>query len=162
MSKFIKYDTTLTDVTSFSANYDNRSLSARPQFTGNQYNITLTDGFSATHTLQGYSFESITDVMLSCTDNDPLFTSASGLTSVSAFNFDTVSGLSATYPEVSGYVISTSVLSPSGTYALNNYNTMSVTFPTVTATGSVDVIAINPAGYGIFSTDVGTTGITIN
>jgi len=162
MSKFIKYDTTLTDVTSFSANYDNRSLSAAPQFTGNQYNITLTDGFSATHTLQGYSFESITDVMLSCTDNDPLFTSASGLTSVSAFNFDTVSGLSATYPEVSGYVISTSVLSPSGTYALNNYNTMSVTFPTVTATGSVDVIAINPAGYGIFSTDVGTTGITIN
>jgi len=41
MSKFIKYDTTLTDVTSFSANYDNRSLSARPQFTGNQY-TTLT------------------------------------------------------------------------------------------------------------------------
>ena len=162
MSKFIKYDTTLTDVTSFSANYDNRSLSARPQFTGNQYNITLTDGFSATHTLEGYSFESITDVMLSCTDNSPLFTSASGLTSVSAFNFDTVSGLSATYPEVSGYVISTSGIAPSGTYALNSYNTMSVTFPMITATGTVDVIAINPAGYGIFSTDVGTTGITIN
>jgi hypothetical protein len=161
MSKFIKYDTTLTDVTSFSANYDNRSLSARPQFTGNQY-TTLTNGFSATHTLEGYSFESITDVMLSCTDNNPLFTSTSGLTSVSAFNFDTVSGLSATYPEVSGYVISTSVLAPSGTYALNSYNTMSVTFPMITATGTVDVIAINPAGYGIFSTDVGTTGITIN
>ena len=162
MSKFIKYDTTLTDVTSFSANYDNRSLSARPQFTGNQYNVTLTNGFSATHTLEGYSFESITDVMLSCTDNSPLFTSASGLTSVSAFNFDTVSGLSATYPEVSGYVISTAGIAPSGTYALNNYNTMSVTFPMLTATGAVDVIAINPAGYGIFSTDVGTTGITIN
>jgi|TARA_R110001599_G_scaffold65267_2_gene183928 hypothetical protein len=162
MSKFIKYDTTLTNVTSFSANYDNRSLSARPEFTGNQYNVTLTNGFSATHILQGYSFESITDVMLSCTDNSPLFSNVSGLTSVSAFNYDTVSGLSATYPEVSGYVISTSVLSPSGTYALNSYNTMSVTFPMLTATGTVDVIAINPAGYGIFSTDIGTTGITIN
>ena len=161
MSKFIKYDTTLTNVTSFSANYDNRSLSARPQFTGNQY-TTLNDGFSATHILEGYSFESITDVMLSCTDNSPLFSNVSGLTSVSAFNYDTVSGLSATYPEVSGYVISTSVLSPSGTYALNSYNTMSVTFPMLTATGTVDVIAINPAGYGIFSTDIGTTGITIN
>ena len=83
MSKFIKYDTTLTDVTSFSDNYDNRSLSARPQFTGNQYNVTLYDGFSATHILEGYSFESVTDVMLSCTDNNPLFTDASGLTSVS-------------------------------------------------------------------------------
>jgi len=162
MSKFIKYDTTLTDVTSFSANYDNRSLSARPQFTGNQYNITLTDGFSATHTLQGYSFESITDVMLSCTDNSPLFSNVSGLTSVSAFNFDTVSGLSATYPEVSGYVISTSGIAPSGTYALNSYNTMSVTFPMITTTGTVDVIAISLAGYGNSTTDVGKTGITIN
>ena len=40
---------------------------------------------------------------------------------------------------------------------------MSVTFPTVTATGVVDVIAVNPAGYGVFSTDVGSTSaITIN
>jgi hypothetical protein len=74
---------------------------------------------------------------------------------VSAFNFDTVSGLSATYPEVSGY--------PTTTYTLNNYNTMTVTFPTVTATGVVDIIAVNQAGYGIFSTDVGSTSaITIN
>jgi len=154
MSKFIKYDSTITDVTSFSANFDTRELSARPQFTGNQY-TTLSNGFSAIHTLEGYSLESVTDVLLSCTDSNPLFTSASGLTSVSAFNFNTVSGLSAAYPEVSGY--------PTTTYTLNNYNTMTVTFPTVTATGVVDVIAVNPAGYGIFGTDVGSTSaITIN
>ena len=90
MSKFIKYDTTLTNVTSFSANFENRELSGRPEFTGNEY-TTLTNGFSAIHTLEGYNFESITDILLSCTDNNPLFTSASGLTSVSAFNLDTIS-----------------------------------------------------------------------
>jgi hypothetical protein len=32
----------------------------------------------------------------------------------------------------------------------------------VTATGIVDVIAINAAGYGIFSVDItGTSGITV-
>jgi len=153
MSRFLKYNSTLTDVTAFSANFDTRELSARPQFTGNEY-TTLNNGFSSIHTLEGYNFESVTDVLLSCTNSAPLFTSASGLTSVSAFNFDTVSGLSATYPEVSGF--------PTTTYTLNNYNTMTVTFPTVTATGVVDIIAVNPAGYGIFGTDVGTTGITIN
>ena len=81
---------------------------------------------------------------------------------MSAFNFDTISGLSATYPEVSGYVITTGAASPSGTYTLNSYNTMSITFPTVTATGVVDLIAINAAGYGKFSTDVESiTAITI-
>ena len=154
MSKFIKYNSTLTNVTSFSANFETRELSARPEFTGNQY-TTLNSGFSAIHTLEGYNFDSVTDILLSCTNNTPLFTSASGLTSVSAFNFDTISGLSAAYPEVSGY--------PTTTYTLNNYNTMTVTFPTVTATGVVDIIAVNQAGYGIFSTDVGSTSaITIN
>ena len=161
MSKFIKYDSTLTDVTAFSGNFDHRELSARPQFTGNMY-TTIVCGFSASKVLHGYSFDSVTDVMLSCTDNSPLFINTSGLTSVSAFNFDTVSGLSAIYPEVSGYVITTDAASPSGIYTLNNYNRMSIEFPTVTATGVVDVIAINPAGYGKFSTDVGSTSaITI-
>lgn len=154
MSKFLKYDSSITEVTSFSANFDTRELSARPQFTGNMY-TTLACGFSAQHTFEGYSFDSIDHVMLSCTNSNPLFTSASGLTSVSAFNFSSVSGLSAAYPEVSGYPITT--------YTLNNYNTMSVSFPELTATGVVDIIAINPAGYGIFGTDVNSTSaLTIN
>jgi hypothetical protein len=179
MSKFIKYDEFLTgelpraDGKSSRHDFAHHELSARPEFTGNMY-TTLASGFSGSQLFDGYNFDSVTNIMLSCTDNNPLFTSASGLTSVSAFNFDTMSGLSAAYPEVSGYVITEThplsaerdrlafVTSPSGTYALNSYNTMSVTFPTVTATGTVDVIAINSAGYGIFSTDVGTTGITIN
>ena len=152
MSKFIQYNSTLTNVTSFSANFDTRELSARPQFTGNKY-TTLNSGFSAIHTVQGYNFDSVTDVLLSCTDSTPLFTSASGLTSVSAFNFATVSGLSATYPEVSGY--------PTTTYTLNNYNTMEITFPQLSGTGEIDIIAINPAGIGKLSTDIGSA-ITIN
>jgi len=150
MSKFIKLDSTLTSVTSFSGNFDARELSARPQFTGDRY-FTLTNNFSAIKTFEGYGFDSVTYVMLSCTSNSPLF---SGFGSVSAYNFDTVSTLSADYPEVSGF--------PTTNYILNNYNTMTVTFPTVTATGEVDIIAINPAGYGILGADVGTTGITIN
>ena len=46
-------------------------------------------------------------------------------------------------------------------YTLNNYNSMSVTFPTITATGSVDIILMNAAGYGSLVNDIGTT-ITIN
>ena len=75
MSRFIKLNSTLTNVTAFSANFETRELSARPEFTGNQY-TTLNNGFSAIHTLEGYNFDSVTDVLLSCTNNTPLFTSA--------------------------------------------------------------------------------------
>ena len=38
---------------------------------------------------------------------------------------------------------------------------MSVTFPTITATGSIDIIPMNAAGYGSLVNDINTT-ITIN
>ena len=79
MSKFIKYDSTLTDVTSFSANFDTRELS-------------------------GLIFSSFT---------------------------------------------------------INNYNSITLTFPEITATGSIDIIPMNAAGYGSLVNDIGTT-ITIN
>lgn len=161
MSKFILYNSNLTNVTSFSGNFDSRTLSARPQFTGD-FRTTLLCGFSASKVFKGYSFDSVTNVMLSASDNTNIF--AEGYT-LSAYNFynelTAVStnmtpsrSLSANYPEVSGFPITT--------YTINNYNTLTVEFPELTATGTVDVIAINPAGYGIFSTDVaGTSGITV-
>jgi len=161
MSKFILYNSNLTNVTSFSGNFDSRTLSARPQFTGD-FRTTLLCGFSASKVFKGYSFDSVTNVMLSASDNTNIF--AEGYT-LSAYNFyneltavstnmTPSTSLSANYPEVSGFPITT--------YTINNYNTLTVEFPELTATGTVDVIAINPAGYGIFSTDVaGTSGITV-
>ena len=167
MSKFIKYDEFLTgalpraDGKSSRHDFAHHELSARPEFTGNMY-TTLGSGFSGSRSFDGYNFDSVTNIMLSCTDNTPLFINTSGLTSVSAFNFDTMSGLSAAYPEVSGYVITTGAASPSGTYTLNSYNTISISLPAITAVGEIDIIAINPAGYGKFSVDTGSTGaITI-
>jgi len=161
MSKFILYNSNLTNVTSFSGNFDSRTLSARPQFTGD-FRTTLLCGFSASKTFEGYSFDSVTSILLSATDNTNIFDASYTLSAYNFYNELTAvstnmtpsTSLSANYPEVSGFPITT--------YTINNYNTLTITFPTLTATGTVDVIAINPAGYGIFSTDVtGTSGITV-
>jgi hypothetical protein len=161
MSKFILYNSNLTNVTSFSGNFDNRELSGRPQFTGD-FRTTLLQNFSGTKTFSGYGFDSITSVMLSSTNNVNLFDASYTLSSYNFYNELTAvstnstpsTSISANYPEISGFPITT--------YTINNYNTFSITFPTVTATGIVDVIAINAAGYGIFSVDItGTSGITV-
>jgi hypothetical protein len=178
MSKFIKYDSTLTDVLT-SGDFDNLELSGRPEFTGDSSAFSGTGGVSAFNTgnvyggatnalsgqitFEGYNFATLTAVMLSCTNGLPLFTDSPSLTNFNFYNSITAvstngtpfSGLSAYYPEVSGFFTSN--------YVLNNYNSMSITFPTATATGIVDIIAINPAGYGKLSTDLGSIdGITIN
>ena len=161
MSKFIQYNSNLTNVTSFSGNFDSRTLSARPQFTGD-FRTTLLCGFSASKTFDGYMFTSVTSVMLSSSNNTNIFDASytlsaynfyNELTSVST-NMTPSTSISANYPEVSGFPITT--------YTINNDNTFTISFPTVTATGTVDVIAINPAGYGIFSNDVpATSGIVV-
>ena len=67
MSKFINYTSALTSVT---AQVDTRSLSAVPHFTeGNTY-TTLTCGFSASRTFNGYSFDTVEAVMLSAENNE--------------------------------------------------------------------------------------------
>jgi len=161
MSRFIKYNSALTSVTSFSGNFDNIELSGRPQFTGD-FRTTLLCGFSASKTFDGYMFTSVTSVMLSSSNNTNIFDASYTLspctfyserTSVST-NMTPSTSISANYPEVSGFPITT--------YTINNDNTFTISFPTVTATGTVDVIAINPAGYGIFSNDVpATSGIVV-
>ena len=75
MSKFIKYNSNLTDVTAFSGNFDHRELSGRPEFTGGNTYVTLACGFSASKTFVGYNFDSVRSVLLSSTDNTLLFTS---------------------------------------------------------------------------------------
>lgn len=162
MSKIKLYGTYLTNVTSFSANFDTMTISARPQFTGDFRN-TLTLDFSAVKSFTGYNLDTVTYVMLSTIDNSIMFDADYTL---SAYNFwNTLTSLStnstpsttlsANYPEVSGFPITT--------YTINNNNTMTITFPEVTATGTVDIIAINPAGYGVFSRDVTIVdGITVS
>ena len=73
MSKFIKYTSNLTDVTAFSGNFDHRELSGRPEFTGGNTYITLTDGFSGSRTFEGYNFDSVQGVMLSTVGNIDIF-----------------------------------------------------------------------------------------
>jgi len=167
MSKFITYNSTLTAVLT-GGTFDHRELSGRPEFTGGNYS-TLNNTFSGSVTLEGYNFDSVTQVMLSCLNLDPLFTDSPSVTSFNFYNSITAvstnstpfSGLSAYYPEVSG-VFTTQFPVLTSNYTLNNYNSMSITFPVVTAVGEVDIIAINSAGYGKFSTDVGSTsGIRI-
>ena len=157
MSKFIKYDTTLTNVTSFSGNFDNRELSARPEFTGGNTYTTLTCGFSGSRTFEGYNFDSVESVLLSSTDNTLLFTSANG-----GFTNWPISGYTSISTLCDGSVISPAISGLlTSNYTLNNYNSMSVTFPMITATGSIDIIPMNAAGYGSLVNDI-TATITIN
>ena len=154
MSKFIKYNTNLTNVTAFSGNFENRELSGIPTFTKSNTYTTLTCGFSGQVVLEGYGFDSVESVLLSATNNTLLFTSvasASYFVNYPIEGFSTISGLSdgATLsPNLSGLL-------------LCNYNTKTVTFPEITATGSIDILPMNAAGYGSLVKDINTT-ITIN
>ena len=118
MSKFIKYNSTLTDVTAFSANFETRELSARPEFSLDNTYTTLTCGFSGTRTFTGYGFDSVRSVMLSSTDNTLLFTSAGGgFTNWPITGFTSISELcggAVLSPELSGLLTSN--------YTINNYN----------------------------------------
>ena len=157
MSKFIKLDSTLTDVTSFRANFENRVLSARPEFSADNTYTTLTCGFSGVRTFTGYNFDSVESVMLSSTDNTLFLTSADGnFVNFPISGFSSISTLcdgATISPELSGLL--------TGNYILNNYNSMTVTFPEITATGSIDILPMNAAGKGSLVSDINTT-ITIN
>ena len=153
MSRTFKLTTAMTNTTSFSGNFDSRSLSARPQFTGD-FRTTLLCGFSAVKSFEGYSFNSITSVMVSASNNTNILSGSYTLSAYDHYttlasistNMSPSTSLSANYPEVSGFPITT--------YTINNDNVLTITFPELTATGTLDIIAINPAGYGIFSETV--------
>ena len=157
MSKFIKYTSNLTDVTAFSGNFDHRELSGRPELTGGNTYVTLTCGFSALKSFEWYNFDSVESVLLSSTDNTLLFTSAGN----SFTNFP-IEGFTSISTLCGGAVISPAMYGLlTSNYTLNSYNNMSVTFTGITATGSIDVIPMNAAGYGSLVKDINTT-ITIN
>jgi len=80
-------------------------------------------------------------------------------TAVSSLSY--LSGGATISPALTGFFLTpTTSAGIAGTYILNNYNSMSVTFPTITATGIIDVVPINAAGFTTLATDINTT-ITI-
>jgi len=160
MSKFIKYDSTLTNVTAFSGNFDHRELSGRPEFTGGNTYTTLACGFSGVRTFEGYNFDSLQGVMLSTIAGEDLVGLIGvGIGSTSVTTLSYLCGGATIDPALLGYFLSAGT--GAGTYTLNNYNSMSVMFPTITATGIIDVVPINAAGFTTLSKDINTT-ITIN
>jgi hypothetical protein len=159
MSKFIKYDSILTEVTAFSGNFDNRVLYGKPEFTAGNTYTTLTCGFSGSRTFEGYNFDSIQGVMLSTFGNEDLAgllqAGTHALTAVSALSY--LSGGATIEPPLTGFFITSGT--SSGTYTLNNYNSMTVTFPTISTFGTsgygvINVIPINAAGFAIWSTNI--------
>ena len=160
MSKFIKYDSTLTDVTAFSGNFDHRELSGRPEFTGGNTYTTLACGFSGTRTFEGYNFDSLQGVMLSTIAGEDLFESPGvGVGSSTTTSLSYLCGGTTIDPPLVGYFLTTGT--SAGTYTLNTYNSMSVVFPKLSATGVIDVVPINAAGFTTLAIDINTT-ITIN
>jgi len=157
MSKFIKYDSTLTDVLTSGGTFDHSELSGRPEFTAGNTYTTVTLGFSGSKTFEGYNFDSVQGVMLSTFGNQDL----AGLSEVGISLTTTVTSLSylsggATInPPLTGYFITSGT--SAGTYTLNNYNSMVVTFPTISAIGPygiIDVVPINAAGFANWSTPI--------
>ena len=164
MSKFISNYETLTSVlTSLQASsgtFDHRELSGRPEFTGGNTYTTLACGFSGTRFFEGYNFDSLEGVMLSTVSNIDIFEighSIGPLSTATALPY--LCGGATIDPSIAGYFLTTGT--SAGTYTLNNYNSMSVAFPVLTATGIIDVVPINEAGFTTLSKDINTT-ITIN
>ena len=175
MSKFIKYDSSLTDVLT-GGTFDHRELSGRPEFTGdssifsgtageNTFNTGTiyggaTNALSGQITFEGYNFDSLQGVMLSTIGTADLFQFQQiGVGSSETTALPYLSGGATITPALSGYFLTAGT--SAGTYALNNYNSMSVAFPELTATGIIDVVPINEAGYTTLAKDINTT-ITIN
>jgi len=146
MGEFIKYNSKLTSVTA-TGDFDNRKLYGKPEFTGGSTFTTLACGFSGTRFFEGYNFDSVQGVMLSTFGNADL----AGLNGVGTYPLTSVSTLSylsggATIdPPLNGVFLT--VGSVAGTYILNNYNSMAVTFPTISAPGIISIIPINAAGF---------------
>jgi hypothetical protein len=160
MSKFIKYDSTLTDVTAFSGNFDHRELSGRPEFTSGNTYTTIACGFSGARTFEGYNFDSIQGVMLSTVGDIDIFKighTIGPLSTVTTLPY--LCGGATIDPSIAGYFLTTGT--SAGTYTLNTYNSMSVAFPELTATGIIDIVPINAAGFTTLANDINTT-ITIN
>lgn len=159
MSRKFKLTTSMTNTTSFSGNFDSRSLSGRPQLTRGNTFTTLTCGFSGqSKTFEGYGFDSVESVLLSCQDNTNVFVSGGDpvLTNwpISGFtSFATLCDGTTLDTPISGIIIEG--------YTINSYNSMTIKFPEISATGNIDVILMNAAGYGSMMKDLSTT-ITIN
>jgi len=153
MSKFIKYDSTLTSVTA-TGTFDHRELSGRPEFTGRT--PTLQVGFSGVRTFEGYNFDSVQGVMLRTYNNQDLAGCATlGISLTSVTTLPYLCGGATIDPALVGFFLTPGT--SAGTYTLNNYNNMSIAFPTISAVGAygiIDVVPINAAGFASLSTPI--------
>ena len=163
MSKFITYNETLTSALTGGTTYDHRELSGRPEFTGGNTYTTLACGFSGTRFFEGYNFDSLEGVMLSTIGGEDIVGMGSvGVGSSTVTSLSYLSGGATIDPSLLGFSLTpTTSAGIAGSYILNNYNSMSVTFPTITATGIIDIVPINAAGFTTLANDINTT-ITIN
>lgn len=141
-------------LTSLSAVADTITLSGRPQFTNINIDCVY-NGVSSKRELWGYSLDTVFNFVISADNNIfnlPLTTynMYESLCGNSALCTPS-QNLSSYYPEITGYLLST--------FKAINYNIITVNLPAPTANGTFDLIAINPAGYGVFSQDVSATGL---
>ena len=137
---------------------DHRELNGYPGFT--KSNVVVLCGFASIETLEGYNLNSVQGVMLSTVGDIDIFKighTIGPLSTVTTLPY--LCGGATIDPSIAGYFLTTGT--SAGTYTLNTYNSMSVAFPELTATGIIDIVPINAAGFTTLANDINTT-ITIN
>jgi hypothetical protein len=164
-------NTTSTSATVIAARHDYTemvSLSARPQVTfatpwwndpvhGDRTFPYLVVSYGNTVNLQGYMFTNTTAVYVSASPG--VYTNT--LSAVSAFNlFSNASPLTgrdllSQFPAFSGFK-----LDSTDWHVVNDY-TMTVDIAASQATGYIDLIIANVAGYSLLSTDLSGGGIVV-
>ena len=152
--------TATSELSSFTITYDIKGI------TGNSLEIQILDDLAPGEHDDGQlplgklggGSEQLLDVF---TLGHGLSDYTTGVSAVSDLPFasDTGSGNLLFSPSISGFFLTTGT--SAGTYTLNTYNSMSVAFPELTATGIIDIVPINAAGFTTLANDINTT-ITIN
>ena len=122
-------------------NTDSRSIVGRPLLTFLEPYTVAYQSYVPEISLYGKMFAYTTGVYVSATN---VFQQ-----SLSSQNIFNNTSLSANYPAFNGIPVDFEVLSE---------NLINFTLPVITDTGKVDVIVVNPAGYGILTAD--TTSLT--
>lgn len=134
------------------------SISARPEITYMYPEIDLVPraklGFNQFFHLQGYNFDTVYKVFLSAgKEGKGVYDGTTALSAASAQDlFASLSGLSALYPAFTGRELDS--------FSIHSRNTISFMLCAAQATGRVDIILINPAGYCTLRDDL--SGRTIN
>tara|TARA_R110002020_G_scaffold380587_1_gene591780 strand:- start:624 stop:1115 length:492 start_codon:yes stop_codon:yes gene_type:complete len=126
---------------------ENRKLSATPEFT--KSNVSVLCGFASTRIFEGYSFRSVTGVMLSTVAGENLFKEP--LVGIGSSERKTLSPSGdLTDYNVLGYELSksTTIPQPVGTWKINSDTRISIAIPELTAMCYLGIVVFNAAGFG--------------